>query len=392
MEHTAPKRARNIPAAPAPRPEVLLTPQAYHGALDYVELERFGLRPEDVLDFSVNVNPYGPSPAVRAALAGIALDRYPDRESLALRRALAKHLGVAPSRIVAGNGTAELISSIALAFLRPGDAVLVVGPVFGEYSRAAALMGARVEWWTARPENGFAVEPDAVERSLRQCAPRLAFICNPNNPTGTLLPADAVDGWARAFPATLFVVDEAYLAFAAAVRSAVDGGRPNVLVLRSMTKDYALAGLRLGYAAGEGSVIDALARVRPPWNVNALAQAAGLAALSDPAHLAASLAALARDKERLMRGLAALGLPPRPSATHFFLVELAGMRAAEFRESLFCRGILVRDCASFGLPAHVRIATRREADNSRLLTAVRDVLAAGLSSAPRPSPETSCNE
>lgn len=377
------------PSAPTPRIEVLLTPPAQHGALDYVELERLGLGPEDVLDFSVNVNPYGPSPAVRAAVAGTPLDRYPDRESLALRRALAAHLGVEPERILAGNGTAELIGLIALAFLRSGDTVLVVGPVFGEYSRAARLMGARGECWIARPENGFIVESGAIEQSLRQLVPRLAFVCNPNNPTGSTLPVGLIDGWARAFPETLFVVDEAYLAFAlggagltfgeaglaSGMRSATSLGSQNVLVLRSMTKDYALAGLRLGYAVGENSVIEALTRVRPPWNVNALAQAAGLAALADQAHLAASLAALARDKERLTRGLADLGLQPVPSATHFFLVPVAPMRAAEFRQSLLRRGILVRDCTSFGLPAHVRIATRREADNARLLAAVRDALA-----------------
>lgn len=148
-----------------------------------------------------------------------------------------------------------------------------------------------------------------------------------------------------------------------------------MLALRSMTKDYALAGLRLGYAVGENSVIEALAQVRPPWNVNALAQAAGLAALSDPAHLAASLVALAREKERLIHGLADLGFQPAPSATHFFLVPITPMPAAELRQSLLRRGILVRDCTSFGLPAHVRIATRREEDNARLLAAARDLLA-----------------
>ncbi len=209
--------------SPTPRIEVLLTPPTHHGALDYVELERLGLRPDDVLDFSVNVNPYGPSPAVRKAVAETPLDRYPDRESLALRRALAAHLGVNLEQILVGNGTAELIASLAWAFLRSGDTILVVGPVFGEYSRAAKLMGARVEWWTARPENGFAVEPHAVERSLGQFAPRLAFVCNPNNPTGTVLPIEIIDDWARAFPETLFVVDEAYFGFASGKAGLMSG-------------------------------------------------------------------------------------------------------------------------------------------------------------------------
>ncbi len=148
-----------------------------------------------------------------------------------------------------------------------------------------------------------------------------------------------------------------------------------MLVLRSMTKDYALAGLRLGYGVGDGPVIEALSRVRPPWNVNGLAQAAGLAALSDQAHLMTSLAALGHDKGKLIRALTSLGLQPVPSATHFFLVPVAPASAAEFRQRLLRHGILLRDCTSFGLPAHVRIATRREEDNVRLLTALRECLA-----------------
>lgn len=356
----------------SPRAEVLATPAAYHGAFDYAELEALGLDPAAVLDFSVNSNPYGPSPAVRRALAGVPLDRYPDREALALRRALAERLGVSAGQIVVGNGTAELLWLAALAFLRPRDRALIIGPTFGEYRRVAALAGARLETWLARPEQAFAVQPGEIERRLRQLRPRLVFLCNPNNPTGVALPVETITAWAAAYPATLFVVDEAYLAFAAGLRSALTTGARNVLVLRSMTKDYALAGLRLGYAAGPARLIEALARVRPAWNVNALALAAGVAALADETHRRRSLAALARASAGLADGLRALGLPPMPSAVHFFLVH-AGDGAA-LRRALLARGILVRDCASFGLPAYVRISTRRPPDNARLLAALREIL------------------
>ena len=171
----------------SPRPEVEATSSAYHGALDFAELERLGLSPDQVLDFSVNSNPFGPSPAVQQALAGVPLERYPDREALTLRRALADRIGVSFSQIVVGNGTAEILWLVALAFLRRGDQVLVVGPTFGEYERVATLMGATVEAWTAPAEQEFVVELEGVAHCLDSLAPRLAFVCNPNNPTGTVL-------------------------------------------------------------------------------------------------------------------------------------------------------------------------------------------------------------
>jgi histidinol-phosphate aminotransferase len=351
----------------SPRPEVIATSQTQHGALDYAELELLGLHPDDVLDFSVNSNPYGPSPAVRQTLGLVPLERYPDRETLALRRALADQMAVALEQIVVGNGTAELLWLVALAFLRSADRVLIIGPTFGEYARVSALMGARVVTWNADAGREFAVEPDEIDRSLQQLSPRLAFICNPNNPTGTLLPQEVIATWAATHPHT-FVVDEAYLAFAHGLQSAFDLTRDNILALRSMTKDYALAGLRLGYAVGHQSVIAALGQVRPAWNVNALAQAAGLAALADEVHLQCSLEALREAKEHLVAGLKTLDLAPLSSAVHFFLVQVGDGRA--FRQALLKRAILVRDCASFGLPAYVRIATRRPEENARLLSAI----------------------
>lgn len=336
---------------------------AAHGALDYAELERLGLRPEVVLDFSVNSNPFGPSPKVWDALRQTPLERYPDRESLALRRELSQRLDVSPAQIVLGNGTAELIQLAAFAFLSKGDSALIAEPTFGEYERAVRLMGGNVHRWRAVPETGFAFRPDEIQKELDNV--RMAFLCNPNNPTGQILPLDVLDGWARAFPNTLFIVDEAYLAFAPGMKSAVTLRRKNILTLRSMTKDYALAGLRLGYAVGDEAVIQAIANLRPAWNVNALAQAAGLAALQDEAHLRETLGQVQIEKQKLIAGLQEVGFEPVPSHTHYFLLPVGN--GADFRQKLLAQGILVRDCASFGLPAYVRIATRKAKENARLL-------------------------
>jgi histidinol-phosphate aminotransferase len=354
---------------PEPRPELLQIPDAIHGALDFAELDRLGLAPEAVLDFSVNGNPYGPSPVVGEAIAQVPYDRYPDREALALRRVLAAHLDITPDQFLIGNGSTELVWLVALAFVRAGDAVLLVGPTFGEYTRAAVLMGARLCHYTAQPED-FRVVAHDLTQLLRQWQPRLVFLCNPNNPTGTFIVPDLITHWATAWPDTLFVVDEAYLTFAAQAPSVLPVRRHNMLVLRSMTKAYALAGLRLGYAVGTPEILDALRRARPPWSVNALAQAAGIAAVQDTRHLTACLARIAQAKPVLIAGLHALGLAPVPSTTHFFLVRVG--HGAACRQALLGRGLLVRDCASFGLPAYIRVATRRPEDNAQLLAVLAE--------------------
>ena len=337
---------------------------ATHGAIDFSELERLGLRPEDVLDFSVNSNPFGPSPKVWDAIRQTPLERYPDRESIALRRELSQRLDVSPEQIIVGNGTAELIQLAACALLRGGENVLVAEPTFGEYERAVRLMNANLYRWRAVPETGFAFRPDEIQKELENV--RMAFICNPNNPTGQILPLDVLDAWAKDFPNTLFVVDEAYLAFIRDVKSAVTLRRKNILTLRSMTKDYAIAGLRLGYAVADEAIIQALVNVRPAWNVNALAQSAGLAALQDETHQHETLAQLKVEKQKLIDGLKELGFNPVSSHTNYFLLPISS--GADFRQKLLAHGILVRDCASFGLPAHVRIATRTAEENEKLLT------------------------
>jgi L-threonine-O-3-phosphate decarboxylase len=359
----------------APRSQVLDVPLAVHGAPDYAELRRIGVRPAELLDFSSNINAYGPSPKVHEAVARTPLDRYPDHETLALRSALAEHLGIPPQRILPGNGSAELIWLASLAFLRPLDRVLVLGPTFGEYARMAALVGARLKTHLAREENSFVLSPTEISYVLDSWKPRLVFLCNPNNPTGTGLDLQVVGKWAYGHPHTLFIVDESYFAFTPNLGSAIDTQRDNALVLRSMTKDFALAGLRLGYAVGAEELIAALTRVRPPWSVNVLAQAAGIAALRDREHLERSLELLAAAKGELTAALAELGMKVPPSAAPFFLVRVGN--GAAVRRTLLHKGILVRDCASFGLPEYIRICTRRPEENARLVAAIREVIHAG---------------
>jgi histidinol-phosphate aminotransferase len=342
-----------------------------HGAIDYAELESYGIQPYEIIDFSANVNPYGPSPAVGEAVIQAPIHRYPDREALALRRELASRLSLSMDRIVVGNGAAELLWLTAFSFIQAGDPVLIIGPTFGEYARCARLMGAQVEILRAEADADFQVSLHAVERMLAKMHPCLIFICNPNNPTGSVIAPDQIGWWARSYLQTLFVVDEVYRPFAEGIASVLDLGLPNILSVNSMTKDHAIPGLRLGYIAGSVELIRAIARVRPPWNVNAAAQAAGIAALSDGTHALSSLKTLRQDKQLLLSGLQTMDLYPVSSATHYSIVDVKD--GAAFRHHLLQKRILVRDCASFGLANYVRISTQRPEHNQALLAAIGEM-------------------
>jgi histidinol-phosphate aminotransferase len=355
-----------------PRREVQATPPDQHGALDFEELARLGIAPDEIIDFSVNSNPFGPSPKVRKALQQVVIDRYPDRETLTLRKALAEKFELDLAQILVGNGTAELLWLVAMAYVRPSDTALILNPTFGEYARSIALMGAQVESLWATEENNFTFTLEAIHNALTEKFPRLAFICNPNNPTGAILTPETIREIASAHPCTLFMIDEAYIQFVPDLSSCLSLSLPNLVVLRSMTKDYAIAGLRLGYAVGPSDLIEALAKVRPPWNVNAVAQDAGLAALMDAEYLSQSLSRLHAAKVDFLHGLNSLGLHPIPSETHYFIIKVGN--AAEFRRRLLAHKIQVRDCASFGLPDYIRIATRKPDENAQLLTALKEIL------------------
>lgn len=345
----------------SPRQEVLALSEVTHGALNHTELAALGIDPASVLDFSASVNSFGPSPRVVEAITNSWIHCYPDRDATEFRKALASHLGVPMDCLIAGNGSSELLYLIGLAFLRPADQVLVVGPTYSEYSRVARLMGATVSFCQASPQSAFDFPTCSVEDSIRALRPRALFVCHPNNPTGQLAPTETICQWADVFPQTLFIIDEAYIEFAPHADSFTKSIRDNIVVLRSMTKAYGLAGLRLGYAVSTPEVIDLFARVRPPWSVSAIAQNAGIAALQDAIYLQRSLASLAGEKTLLLERLTSLGVLTLPSETHFFLIRVSNATAT--RQQLLNSGILVRDCTSFGMPEFLRISPQTPPHN-----------------------------
>ena len=355
-----------------------------HGALDYGELERLGLHPQEVLDFSVNANPYGPSPQARKAVANAAIDRYPDRECLELRRAILDYeltsSDLPLGSILCGNGTTELIWAIARAYLQPGLRAGILGPTFGEYRAACLATGATVDEFRAQASTAFQPDIAAVAAWIGKQRPSLVWLCNPNNPTGTWLDRYSVQLVTEACQrvGALLVVDEAYWrfvfpheAYSAVKRVAVTGGQ-QVVVLRSLTKDFALSGLRLGYAIATQGAAGRLGTQLPSWNVNGVAQAAAIAALADRMHLKTTLDRLAVERGAFFQALRDAGLHVVPSRTHFCLVEVGD--AHRVRQQLLARKILVRDCTSFGLPQFIRVATRTRGDWQRLLFALQEII------------------
>lgn len=330
---------------------------AAHGGADYAELAQLGIRPDQLLDFSVNINPAPVPEALRALLAAVDITTYPDTDSRRVREAAAEACSVTPDHVLAGNGSSELIWLIGLAYLQPGDTVVLRQPSFGEYERAARIFKSEVRRYS---------EPLPAQPA------KLGFICNPNNPTGDLVPASAILDLADRQPETTWILDEAYADFAIGRPTVIGLDMPaNLIVLRSLTKFAALAGLRLGMAVAQPSIIQRLSAVKPPWNVNALAQAAGEYALRHP-ELLPDLDVLAASKRELMQGLRQLGLSPQSSACNFFLVEVGD--ACGIRRQLLRQRCLVRDCASFGLPEFIRIAVRSPGENRQLLAALANVL------------------
>ena len=359
-----------------------------HGGIKPAELRALGLRPQDCLDFSASVSPLGPPDGVAPAIAAVNLAAYPDPHCLELTEAIARRHhrdSVAPANIIVGNGSTEIIHLLARAYIAtppPGcsPSALLLTPTYGEYDGAVRLAGgALITQNAGRSAAGFRWDIDAVSATLTARRPALAFICNPNNPTGALLEPDDLNRLAEAAQAAgaLLVVDEAYINLSARHDDATTlrlatAGSP-VIALRSMTKDYALTALRLGYAVAPPPVIARLAALQPDWSVNGMAQAAGIVALADDAYLPRARAAVAASRQCLTERLSALGIRCYPAAANFVLAQVGD--AARLRAALMRRGLFIRDCASFGLPDCIRIGLRPVPDCIRLADAIAAILA-----------------
>ena len=355
----------------SPRRDIEKMAPSVHGGMDYGELRRLGISPEDVIDFSVSVNPFGPPPGIESVISRAAIDRYPDSESGEVREALGKKLRLSPDQIVIGSGSTEIIRLVAAAFFGPGDTIVIPQPTYGEYEVACSIAGAEVLKLSMNRERGLRLNIPRVKALVDKRRPRGLFICNPNNPTGEYLSKESLQVLLGAASNCLVVIDEAYVAFTDDTWDStelIETG--HLIITRSMTKDFALPGLRLGYALASREIVSVLNRVKPPWNVSSVAQAAATFVIENDAYLKACAKRLRESREFLVNGLVSRGHKPLPSQANFFLVNVGD--AAGFKRALFSKGMIVRDCASFGLPTYVRMAPRTIGECQKLLAAMDD--------------------
>lgn len=330
-----------------------------------------------------NENPHGPSPRAREALLDELhlLHRYPDPRGASLKAALARVHGVEDASLLLGNGSHELLMQFAQVFAGQGTTVVHSQYGFAVFALAAQASGARARVAPARPVgDAMPMGHDlAALLAAIDADTRLVYLANPNNPTGTWLEGDALDAFLAAVPPeVIVVVDEAYaeLADAPGYRSMlpVVADRPNLVVTRTFSKAYGLAGMRCGYAVATPGLVAVMERVRESFNVNGPALAACTAALADVGHLDWVRARNAEQRMALSTALAARGLAVSPSQTNFLLVEF-GARTPRIEQALLSRGVILRPMSGYGLPRHSRITVGTADENRRLLRALDEVLA-----------------
>lgn len=338
------------------------------------ELEReYGV--QNAIKLASNENPSGPSFKALAALATCLPDlaRYPDGGGFALKQALCAALGVRNAQITLGNGSSDILEFAARVFVNPGDEVIFSAHAFAIYPIVTQAVGGRA---VITPARDWGTDLAAMLRAVSERT-RLVFIANPNNPTGTWLTQQALSEFLDALPVRVIVVlDEAYYEYvdAPGYASGIEllQRYPNLIVARTFSKVYGLAGLRVGYGVSGDVITDLLNRVRPPFNVNSLALAAATAALDDVEHLQRARAINANGMQQLVAGFKSLQLDFIPSVGNFICVDVG--EGAVVYEKLLREGVIVRPVANYAMPEYLRVTVGLEQENHRFLEALQKVL------------------
>ena len=332
----------------------------------------------DLVKLASNETPWAPHPqvleAVEAALRG--LNRYPDPGKTLLRQRISERTGVPPGRVTVGNGSCEILLSAAESMLEPGAEIVYAWPSFSMYPHLAAMTGARAI--TVPLDAAGRHDLEAMAREVT-AATRILIVCNPNNPSATALPPAAIDAFVAGLPRHVAVIlDEAYVEFSTLQDpdESLDllDKHPNLVLLRTFSKVYGLCGLRVGYALGSEDFRVALDRVRQPFSVNALAQAAAAEALNHQDEVERRVERTAIERMHVETGLAERGLESTDSEANFSWVSLGERNEAEIVRGLAERGVIVREGAALGEEGRLRVTYGTRAENDRFLAALDELL------------------
>ncbi|MEJ2154526.1 MAG: histidinol-phosphate transaminase [Desulfobacteraceae bacterium] len=356
-------------------PEYINNIAPYVAGKPIAEVEReYGIA--NSIKLASNENPLGPSPkAVEAMEAAMTrIHRYPDEPGYALLNRIAEHAAVHPGQVIIGNGSDDVLGLLSRALLEPGDEVIVPTPSFLMYSIVAQTAGAKL---VEAPLNGMEIDLDIILAKVTS-ATRLIFICNPNNPTGAIVTKDAFSRFLDALSDDLVVVvDEAYIQYVRDPQCAqglqfLNNDTP-VVVLRTFSKAYGLAGLRVGYGVMSQELAGQLNKVRMPFNVNTLAQAAAEAALDDTAFLRQSVELVHQSLDLLYEALDKRDIRYFPTQSNFFLIDVA-RDATQVFEQMLRQGVIIRSMRGYGFPEYIRVNIGLPEENQRFLDALDTVL------------------
>ncbi len=347
----------------------------YQGGKPIEEVQReFGI--EDIIKLASNENPLGPSPLAKEAIkrAAAEVNLYPDGNAYYFKNELAEHLGVSADHLIFGNGSNDVLQIVGETYISPGDEVIYSESAFVVYMLVSKICGAKS---VVTPRRDYAHDLDAMADAITD-ATKVIFIANPNNPTGTMVTKDETERLMARVPDDVIVVfDEAYYEYVERpdypqTLPYVEEGC-NVIITRTFSKIYGLAGLRIGYGIAKPLTIEMMNRVRQPFNCNLIAQAAGRAALNDADHVRLSLELNAAGKLYLYEALERLGLGYVETEGNFILVQL-GRSGQDAADALMRKGVIVRPMAAYGFPNAVRVTIGKPDENKRFITSLREVL------------------
>lgn len=354
-----------------------------HGGNLYAKIRETGGCFSEILDFSANINPLGISDLIRQTIIDSleSIIHYPDAQAHALKQAISQRYLVDYSLITIGNGAVELM--YILCHMLSPKSILVTAPTFGEYERAARSSGANIEYFYLNESNGFEIDIQTLIKQINSID--IIFICNPNNPTGTLLTSDQLDNLLVAAKTqnTYVVIDESFIDFLPVANNYscrhLVTKYDNLIILHSLTKFYAIPGLRLGFSLASSKITTMLHKGKDPWNVNTFAQNAGVVALLDETYQNLSRNFVTKSKIELYNNLSIIkGIKPYSPSVNFILINIkeTNMTAGQLRKTLETQNILIRDCSNYpGLSSeYVRIAVKRPEQNTILLDTLRNIL------------------